>query len=301
MKMRYLRYFLTVAEEQSFVRAAARVNIEPSPLSRTIKELEQHLGVGLLQRSKGRIRLTWAGEIFCEEARRVLMLVENAKTRVHAASQGYRGRLRIGLADNLAQPKLTQLLARCREEEPRTEVRIMEMTVGEMFQALGHDLIDVGLTVDDAHVTGCIKQVLWSDRPCIAIPTHHPLLTLDVVPLRELRHYPLILSHPEKCTGGHHLICRWFYENAMPVPAVAEFVSGHEPMMLLVAAGYGIGIGLESQLALYCNPDVIIRPVSGKISLATTFLVVADSPLSQELDRFIQRAHRIGGTSRPQA
>ncbi|MDM3063963.1 LysR family transcriptional regulator [Citrobacter sp. CK180] len=132
MRIRHLHYFLIVAEEQSFARAAARVHIEPSPLSRAIKELETQLGVRLLDRTKGRIRLTWPGEVFREEARRMLAFMDNAQTRVNSASQGYRGRLRIGLADSLAQPRLTRLLARCREEEPRTEIRIDEMTVNEM-------------------------------------------------------------------------------------------------------------------------------------------------------------------------
>jgi len=180
--------------------------------------------------------------------------------------------LRIGLTDSLAQPTLTRLLARCREEDPRTEVRVVEMTVSEMVQALACDMIDAGLTLDATPVNGCIKQMLWCERPGIAIPTHHPLLSLDAVPFREVRRYPVIFYHPEKCTGGHCLAHRWFYENALAPPTIAEFVSGHEPMMLLVAAGYGVGIGLESQLAFYCHPDVIVRPVAGKVSLAETFI-----------------------------
>lgn len=137
MRIRHLRYFLVVAEELSFSRAATRVHIEPSPLSRAIKELESELGTRLFHRIQGRIRLTWAGEVFQEEARHVLMRMDGARARVHAAARGFRGRLRIGLADNLAQPRLTRLLACCREEEPLTEIKIVEMTVSEMVKALG--------------------------------------------------------------------------------------------------------------------------------------------------------------------
>lgn len=89
MRIRHLRYFLIVAEEQSFARAATRVHIEASPLSRAIKELENQLGVELLQRTKVRIQLTWPGEVFREEARRIVAYFENAQTRVHSASKGY--------------------------------------------------------------------------------------------------------------------------------------------------------------------------------------------------------------------
>lgn len=90
MRIRHLQYFLIVAQEQSFVRAAARANIEPSPLSRAIKDLEEQLGVQLLNRTKGRITLTWCGEVFRDEARRIIEYIESAKTRVAAASSDSR-------------------------------------------------------------------------------------------------------------------------------------------------------------------------------------------------------------------
>ncbi len=186
MRIRHLRYFLVVADELSFSRAANRVHIEPSPLSRAIKELEAELGVRLLQRARGKIRLTWAGEVFREEAHRMLSFMEGARTRVHAAARGYRGRLRIGLTDGLAQPRMTRLLARCREEEPLTEVRIFEMTVNEMINALSHDQIDAGFTVHAEPGNGLVKKAVWTDRPVIAIPKNHPLLSFEKISPQEL-------------------------------------------------------------------------------------------------------------------
>lgn len=294
MRIRHLRYFLIVAEEQSFARAAARAHIEASPLARAIKELENQLGVHLLQRTKGRIRLTWPGEVFREEARRIVAFFENAQTRVHSASQGYHGRLRIGLTDSLAQPRMTTLLARCREEEPRTEVRITEMTVNEMLLALSHNQIDVGFTVENSSTPGYIKEAIWSERPAIAIPTHHPLLSHDKVPISEALRYPLVLCHPERCAGGYNVIRRWLHDSSTSAPDVAEYVSGHEPMLMLVAAGYGIGIGLESQIALYNHPEVIIRETTADIPSTATFAVTIERNRPPELERFIDRAREIG-------
>jgi len=118
MRMRYLRYFLVVAEEQNYARAAARVHIEPSPLSRVIREMESDLQVHLIYRRHGRLQLTHAGEAFRDEARRMLTLMENARIRVRSVERGCRGQLSIGLADRLAQPQIIRLLARCREEDP---------------------------------------------------------------------------------------------------------------------------------------------------------------------------------------
>jgi DNA-binding transcriptional LysR family regulator len=294
MRIRHLRYFLIVAEELSFVRAAARVHIEPSPLSRAIKELESELQVNLVQRVKGRIRLTWAGEVFREEARRMLAFMEGAQTRVHSAARGLHGRLRIGVTDRLAQPRLTTLLARCREEEPLTEIRIIEMTVSEMIKALNYDQIDAGFTLHGEPNNGLLKMVVWTDRPVVAIPRNHPLLSLEKIPLQEIARHALVLYHAESCTGWYNHIRQWFCNVTLPSPTVAEYVSGHEAMMMLVAAGYGIGIGLESQTALYNHSDVIIRPTTDDVSSLATFITALEKPPSEELSRFIARAQQVG-------
>lgn len=294
MRIRHLKYFMVVAEELSFSRAAARVHIEPSPLSRAIKELESGLGVSLFQRTKAGMHLTWAGEVFRGEARRILSLVDDAQSRVRAAERGYRGRLRIGLADSLAQPYLTKLLARCREEEPLTEVKIIEMTVSEMVKALMHDQIDAGFTVHAEPDPELVNEIVWSDRPVIAIPRNHPLLCLEKIPLKEVARHTLILCHPQQCAGGYDVIHRWFCDANLPLPTIAEYVSGHEPMVILVAAGYGIGIGLASQITLYSHPDVIIRPVTEDIPSVATFITSLDQPRPEALCRFIERAQQIG-------
>lgn len=186
MRIRHLQYFLAVAEEQSFTRAAARVHIQPSPLSRAIKELELDMGVTLFERNKGRIRLTWPGQVVVEDVRRLLSFMHSVRSRAKSANQGYRGHLRIALCDGLAQPQMTELLARCRAEEPLTEVRIMEMTVSEMLCALKLDQIDAGFTVhtgieNDSH----IKEAVWTDRLVFTIPSRHPLLMRDKLSVNE--------------------------------------------------------------------------------------------------------------------
>lgn len=90
MELRHLRYFIAVAEELHFARAAERLHIEQSPLSRAIKDLEYNLGVQLFERTTRSTRLTWAGQVFLDEARRVLSTLEQAKASAKAAATGYR-------------------------------------------------------------------------------------------------------------------------------------------------------------------------------------------------------------------
>lgn len=295
MKLRHLRYFMVVAEEMSFTKAAVRLRIEPTPLSRAIRDLEHDVGVDLLARAKGRVRLTAAGQAFRESCRRMLCLYDEARKHAHSVANGSRSRLRIGIADRLAQPNLTQLFAMCREEEPATGIGIVEMTAGDLLTALDHDLIDAGVTVDSDVVSGFIKVPVWSERPVAAIPRHHPLLSLERVSLADVLRYPLVLCHPEQCAGGYKLFVKSLYGSGLPPPIITEYVSGHESMLLLVGAGYGIGFGLETQASTYNYPNIIIRPVTEELATVRTFIVTNKARSCLELQRFIERAKRIGG------
>lgn len=295
MKIRQLQYFLIVAEEQNFTRSADRVHKHQSALSRAIKELEDELGVPLFEREQGRIRLTWSGEVFREDVRRLLSFLNHARTRTKAAEHGYRGYLRIALTDGLAQPRMAELLEKCRAEEPLTEIRVLEMTGSEMIQALKFDQLDAGFTIHTGHeVDGQCKEVAWTDRLVFAIPSHHPLVARDKISLSEAIRHPMIICHPERCEGGFDVIDRVFRNAKVPDPLVAEYVSGHELMMMFVSAGYGIGPALESQVSLYSHSNVVIRGIRDEVAEAATFLVRPDRPSSPELERFILRVRKIG-------
>lgn len=299
MRLRHLRYFIVVAEELSFTRASARLHVEPSPLSRAIKDMEEDLGIELLHRSKGKIRLTWAGEVFRKDAQRLLSLYGDARNYAKKTADGSHGRLRLGIADNLAQPRLERLLAVCREEEPLTTIGITGMTAGELLAGLNRDLIDVGVTMDDEEIDGFVREEVWSERLVVVLPRQHPLLSRDRLSFREVLQYPLILSHPQEWTGGYRLFRRMLKASGLPSPDIAEHVSGHERMMLLVAAGYGLGFGLETQAALHSSRNVVIRPLTDEIANASTYLVTSDLPNPPEVERFIERARKIGGKPRP--
>jgi DNA-binding transcriptional LysR family regulator len=291
MRLRNLRYFLAVAEEQSFTRAAARVHIEPSPLSRVIREMEVDLQVPLVYRRRGRLRLTQAGEAFRDDARRMLSFMESARARVRSVGHGGRGCLRLGLTNPLAQPQLIRLLTRCREEEPHTEIRILEMGVGEMVQALNHNRIDAGFTVHPEPNEALHSEIVWRDRFAVVLPWNHPLLSLERIPRRAIVQCPVLLFHPESCPGGYDLIRRWLFPAASS-PKIAEYVSGHEAMLMLAAAGYGVGVGLESQIALYRYPGVIVRPVADMPTTAT-FIVTSNRAPSEALSHFVHRVRQI--------
>ncbi len=153
MEPRLLRYFVAVAEELHLARAAERLGIEQSPVSRAMRDLERLLGVSLFDRSARQTRLTWAGQVLLGEARRVLATVDQAVQATKAAAQGYQSYLRIAICDSLAQPRIASLLARSREEEPELGIRVFDLPFSRQLKGLHDDLLDVGFALSDA-VTG---------------------------------------------------------------------------------------------------------------------------------------------------
>ncbi len=296
MNLRHLRCFITVAEELHFGRAAERLHIEQSPLSRAIKKLESDVGARLFERTPRGVQLTWAGKVFIEDARRILLVIEQAKGNVRAAAAGFRGRLRIALSDGIAQARLTALLALCREEESDIEIRLFEMPLSQQLKGLKNDLYDAGFTLFDGLKADVVAQPVWQDPIVVTIPPRHPLLAHKRVALREVLNYPLVLCNPETCAGCDQQLER-LLRSIDSQPQVAERVSTTDLMLTLVAAGYGVGFSNGAYAASCRHPEVVVRPLADPSLAITTFLLRSNATPSEQLSRFIERVVRIG--SRP--
>ncbi|MBS1160364.1 MAG: transcriptional regulator, LysR family [Proteobacteria bacterium] len=293
MELRHLYNFLAVAEELHLTRAAERLHIEPAPLSRAIKELESHLAVQLFERTTRCMRLTWAGEVLLEEAHRIFATIDQAKTSVRAATAGSHGCLRIALSDGIAHPRLSTLLERCREDEPEEEIRLSEIPLSQQIKGLHSDLYDVGFSQSNDVGEGLIAEAIWDEPLVIVVPARHPLLEKRRLSLAEALRYPLVLYHPEISEGFWQQIKR-VLSMADAEPIVADHVSTLDLMLTLVAAGYGLGFGGESQIVACRNPDVITLPLAGRSPVLTTYLLRLDTEPSDQLGRFINRASTVG-------
>ena len=170
MELRHLRYFVVVAEVLHFARAAKRLNMSQSPLSRAIKDLEHELGAQLFERTSEGTRLTSAGQVFLGEARRLLFTLEQAKESAQATAAGFRGRLRIALSDGVAPRRLASLLAQCREKDPLVEIRFFEVPLAEQLKGLRTDLYDAGFAHLAHAGAGIDALAAWNDALVIAVP-----------------------------------------------------------------------------------------------------------------------------------
>lgn len=298
MELRHLRYFLAVAEELHFARAAERLHIEQSPLSRAIKELEEELGVVLFARTTRSTRLTRAGKLFLEHVRRVFAALEQARESVKAAANGFHGQLRVALSDGITPSRLPALFALCRQEEPEVEIRFFEVPLSRQIKGLHDDLYDVGFTQSGEVGDGIATIPVWSDPIVVAVPARHPLLAHKRIPLDELLRYPLVLCDPQVCEGPAKHVDRILRRVDME-PLVAERVASCDLMMALVSAGFALGLAGAARVASSHETGVVARPLALRVPPLTTYLLHVDGEPSDVLARFIERVQAIESPESP--
>ncbi|RMR22711.1 hypothetical protein ALP90_102539 [Pseudomonas amygdali pv. ulmi] len=289
MELRHLRCFGVLAEELHFTRAAERLHIEQPPLSRTIKELEDELGVVLFDRDRRGTRLTAAGAAFLQDTRRLFTVLEQARENAKAVAAGLRGSLRIAVSDGAVDQRLSAFLAHCREKEPEIEIRLSEVPLAEQLHGLRSGDFAAGFTYTAEIDDDIVAEPLWQDSLVIAVPARHELLAHREVPLHELGSHPLVLCDPQVCEG----YCRELARVLRPLerePNVVEHVSSLDMMLTLVGAGFGLGFTTQTRSAACQRPDVVIRPLAAESAVITTYLLRPGSgSLSAPLERFIAR------------
>jgi len=292
MELRHLRYFLAVAEELHFARAAERLHIEQSPLSRAIKELEEDLGEQLFIRTSRSTRLTRAGKLFLEYVPRIFTALQQARDSVQSAANGFHGQLRIALSDGITPSRLPALLAMCRQEEPEVDIRLFEVSLSQQIKGLHDDLYDVGFTQSDEVGEGIAAHAVWSDPLMVAVPARHPLLKHKRIPLEEMMRYPLVLCDPLACEGHARQVERVLRRSDME-PLIAERVSSCHLMMALVSAGFALGLTGAPHIAASREPGVVARPLAGRSPVLTTYVLHREGESSEVLSRFIERVQAI--------
>ena len=280
MELRQLRYFIAVAEELHFRRAAARLHISQPPLSQQIARLEEELGCRLLSRTRRRVELTPAGEAFLRDARATLEELDVAVATVRRIETGQAGLLRVNFVGSALLSIVPGIIQRFRRGRPEVEIELRERSTLEQLRALNSGIIDVGLVrppidPDDALAT----EVVMRERTVAAIPSDHPLAKRARIPLRRLAAEPLVLFPREQAPGFHDLLTGRLAATGSS-PRVVQYAPEMTTIIGLVAAGIGLspvpasvaGLGLEG---------VTYRPLTG--APATELLAVTragdDSPL----------------------
>jgi len=291
MELHHLHRFSVLADELHFTRAAERLHIEQSPLSRSIKELEGELGVLLFSRSGRGTQLTKAGNIFLQDVHRVFTVLQQARENVKAAASGCLDNLHIALSDGAIDARLSTFLARCREKEPDVEIHLSEVPLNEQLRGLRSGDFMLGLAHTSDVGEGIVAEPIWKTPLVAALPVRHPLLVYKTIPLHGLLHYPLVICEPQICKGYCDELSR-FLHALEQAPKIVERPASQEMMLTLVSAGYGVGLTTTHRFDLYQRPDIVIRPLAEDTITMTTYLLRLDGGhVSATLDRFITRLY----------
>ncbi|GJG96713.1 LysR substrate-binding domain-containing protein [Cupriavidus pauculus] len=244
-QLTHLRSFVAVATELHFGRAAALLNMTQPPLTRHIQLLEHEVGVQLLDRSGGSVRLTPAGAIFLREAEDILRRSQAAKLAAQRATQADAGSLTMGFIPAASFALLPQLLEDIRTKLPEVQISLREMQTDAQLEAIGADRIDLGLVRPFAPRTFAESARLLREPFVLAAPVSHPLMRAKRMPLSALEGQPFI----EFCRSES----RYLYEiiagrlrAAGVAPDVVQTLSHTHSILSLVDAGMGVALVPQS-------------------------------------------------------
>lgn len=260
MDLRHLKYFVAVADEQNFTRAAEKLHISQPPLSRQIQDLEEELGLALFERGSRPLRLTEGGRFFYSHATRLLEQAAQAVRTTRRIAQVER-RLVIGFVSSTMYGALPQLVRLFRAASPQTELALLEMPTVEQIDALKTGRIDVGfgrIRLDDPAIK---REVLREERLVVAIPREHGLAFSEKpVSLAEVaRHDNLVYPRTPRPSQADQVLS--LFRDLGLEPTNVHEVQEMQTALGLVAAGMGLCVVPASVHRL--RPDeVVYRPLA---------------------------------------
>ena len=256
-ELRLIRYFVAVAEELHFGRAAARLRMAQPGLSQQIQALERLLGVRLLERTSRQVTLTPAGALLLTEGRRLLAEAERIAGRVRRTGLGEIGRVTVAAIGSATYDVVPRLLRAQRTRFPDVEVLLREMSTPAQVQALRSGEVDVGFLRLPADTTGLVTHAVREDRMALMIPDAHPLARRTRIPLRALAREPLILFPASPRPSWADTVVAACREAGFE-PLVAQEAMESATVVSFVAAGIGIALVPEG-LKVLARPGVVFR------------------------------------------
>ncbi|MFP7302254.1 LysR family transcriptional regulator [Klebsiella pasteurii] len=281
--LKLLSYFLAVAEELHFGRAAARLNMSQPPLSIHIKDLEQQLGTLLFVRHSRSVALTHAGRILMEESRRLLSSAHQALARVEQIGRGEAGRVELGVIGTAMWGKMRPVMRRFLKEHPNVEVLFRENMPAMQMAMLERRELDAGIwRMATAPSPGFTSLRLHESSFLVAVPEEHPLAARKAIPLAALRN-EYFVTMPSIHTDWTFLqrVCQSAGFSPMIIREVME------PQTVLAMVSMGIGITLiADSYAQMMWPGVVFRPLEERIP-ADLYIVYDQQQATPALEKLV--------------
>ncbi|GAC1361006.1 MAG: LysR substrate-binding domain-containing protein [Acidobacteriaceae bacterium] len=261
IELRHLRYFVAVAEELHFGRAALRLHLAQPPLSQQIRKLEGMLGHALFYRTSREVRLTSAGEVFLQRARRTLSTVAEDVEEVRSVGRGEQGVLRVGFVGSGMLTSLPNVFRQYRRAFPKVQLMLHESFTSQVVQGLETGTLDVGFLRDGGRVEGLEVETLFSEPFVAVVPARHALAASKVIAPLQLRDEPF--GFYAQSAGP------MAFERPMSVfeglgsrPKVVQEASHWLTILQLIGAGLGVSVA-PACVQKIMSAEVVCRPLKG--------------------------------------
>ncbi|MEB0043618.1 MULTISPECIES: LysR family transcriptional regulator [unclassified Pseudomonas] len=311
MELRHLRYFLMVAEEQHFTRAAMRLNMQQPPLSNQIRILERELGFELFRRHPKGVDLTAGGQVFLQEARAILSRVEDGSKRAARAAKGLEGALSIAFTSSAAaHPLIPRMIRSYRELYPSVTLLLSEGNAGELTEEVQSRRVSIGiLRAPVAHPQGITLHRLLNEEMLLVLPVGHRLLPVTIpvepelpsVSLKALADESFILVRRRGAPGMYSKLIE-ACESAGFTPKIAFEIERMLTNINLVAAGAGVSVVPASMLGFHRDSVVYCRIQGARPRLvAPITLLCGTDDLEPTTQNFIALAKELGRKHRKES
>lgn len=289
-QLTHLRCFVAVATELHFGRAAKLLNMTQPPLTRQIQLLEHELGVTLLERAGGTVRLTHAGTVFQREAEDILRRSQAATLAARRALRADAGSVTVGFIPAACFTLLPRLLNAIKSALPSIQVLLREMQTADQIEAIGADRIELGIVRPFAPRSFTDSSVLIREPFVLALHRHHPFAQADKVPLASLEGQPFIEFCPSESRYLYEVVAGRLRTQGV-VPLTVQILSHTHSILSLVDAGIGSALVPQSSSRLGYQ-DVVFRPLDDATGLTVELHLAwragSQHPVTNELRSVIQ-------------
>lgn len=274
MELRHLRYFIMLADELHFGKAAKRLFISQPPLSRQIKELEGELGATLLLRNNKRVALTPAGEYFLKEAQEILLKLESVKHHTNQIHHCLAGEIKLGYISSVDKTKLGLLIQRIQKKHPYVQTKLFELPTEKQISALENRKLDIGIIRAPNPSYRLQTEKLYDDGFCLALPKKVDLPE----DLSSLSDFPFIFYYANYAPVYHNQMLAFCAQLGF-LPSFQHECNNISSILELVHLNAGISIVPKSVQSQYKHLDISFFNVEN-LTIKTEILLV--SPRQQE-------------------
>ncbi|MBK0062430.1 MULTISPECIES: DNA-binding transcriptional regulator HcaR [unclassified Acinetobacter] len=291
MELRHLRYFIMVAEELNFSKAALRLYTAQPSLSQQIKDLEDEVGVKLLHRTKRKVELTEEGSVFLEQARLTLAQADKTIAMARQVSKLKKQQLTVGFVPVVEMKVFPYVLPNLRIQNPELKISLLSMNNTEQMEALKKGEIDIAFMRDNLNTDEIQSQFVLREPLILLLPKDHPLTKYDRVPIKALHHIDFIIPASKQSAVLHKTILEFAELHHIKLNIVQQ---ADNILFNINSIGMGLGCGiLPSYIAPLTLNNIVTHPLDVDLPHLDLFVSYRKDAVSTGVKAFIDLLSKV--------